>query len=84
MLISYVLRLRPDALAKGRLVGEIEAVTTRERSSVRTVDQVADFIFGTSAKQVRRGHPRQHAPVAFGPDDCRAADDPGSTGGPET
>ena len=84
MLISYVLRLRPDALAKGRFVGEIEAVTTRERSSVRTIDQLADFILGTSAKQVRRAHRRQHAPGACGRSDCWAADDLGSTGGPET
>lgn len=66
MLISYVLRLRPDSLAKGRFVGEIEAVTTRERSSVRSVDQVAAFILGTVADVGRTGHPRQHAPDACG------------------
>ena len=82
MLISYVLRLRPDALAKGQFVGEIEAVTTRQRSSVRTVDQVAAFILGTSAKQVRRLHPRQHAPGACGRDNGPAADDFEPTGGP--
>lgn len=52
MLISYVLRLRPDALADGRFVGEIEAVTTRQRRSVRTVDQVAAFILQTTPEQV--------------------------------
>lgn len=67
MLISYVLRLRPDALAEGRFVGEIEAVTTRRRSSIRSVDQVAAFILGgTPAREVATEHPRQHAPGACG------------------
>lgn len=52
MLISYVLRLRPDALADGRFVGEIEAVTSRQRSLVRTVDQVAAFVLATMPDQV--------------------------------
>jgi len=52
MLISYVLRLRPDALADGRFVGEIEAVTSRQRSLVRNVDQVAAFVLATMPDQV--------------------------------
>lgn len=52
MLISYVLRLRPDALADGRFVGEIEAVTSRQRSMVRTVDQMAAFVLATMPDQV--------------------------------
>ena len=52
MLISYVLRLRPDALADGRFVGEIEAVTSRQRTLVRTVDQVAAFVLATMPDQV--------------------------------
>lgn len=52
MLISYVLRLRPDALADGRFVGEIEAVTSRQRSLVRNVDQVAAFVLSTMPDQV--------------------------------
>lgn len=51
MLISYVLRLRPDALADGRFLGEIEAVTTRQRHAIRTVDQVEAFILQTSPEQ---------------------------------
>ncbi|MGH9110395.1 MAG: hypothetical protein ACRDY3_13230 [Acidimicrobiales bacterium] len=47
MLISYVVRLRPDALAGGRFVGEIEAVATRQRAFVRSLDQVAGFILQT-------------------------------------
>jgi hypothetical protein len=52
MLISYVLRIRPDALADGRFVGEIEAVTSRERAPIRTVDQVAAFVLATMPAQV--------------------------------
>jgi hypothetical protein len=63
MLISYVLRLRPDALANGRFAGEIELVSTRERRSVRALDQVATFIAETASSQVEElvsaqgGHP---------------------------
>ena len=52
MVISYVLRLRPDALADGRFVGEIEAVTSRQRTSIRTIDQMATFILATMPGQV--------------------------------
>jgi hypothetical protein len=52
MVISYVVRLRPDALSDGRFVGEIEAVTSRQRSSVRTLDQIAAFILATMPSQV--------------------------------
>ena len=52
MVISYVLRLRPDALAEGRFVGEVEAVTSRQRSSIRTIEQLAAFIVATMPKQV--------------------------------
>lgn len=52
MVISYVLRLRPDALADGRFVGEIEAVASRQRRSIRTVEQMSKFILATMAGQV--------------------------------
>jgi len=52
MVISYVLRLRPDALAGGRFVGEIEAVTSRQRASIRTVEQMSAFILATLPGQV--------------------------------
>ncbi len=52
MLISYIVRLRSDALTEGRLVGEIEAVATRARTLVRSVDQVASFVLATAADQV--------------------------------
>jgi hypothetical protein len=53
MLISYVVRLRSDDLVGGRFVGEIEAVTSRQRVPIRTIDQVAAFILETMPTQVR-------------------------------
>jgi hypothetical protein len=55
MVISYVLRLRPDALADGRFVGEIEAVTSQERTRIRTLAQMATFILDTMDGQVCSG-----------------------------
>jgi hypothetical protein len=51
MSISYVLRLRSDALADGRFVGEIEAVSDAQRQVVRTIDQMAAFILETGRSQ---------------------------------
>jgi hypothetical protein len=55
MVISYVLRLRPDALADGRFVGEIEAVTSQDRARIRTLDQMTTFILATVERQVCSG-----------------------------
>lgn len=52
MVISYVLRLRPDELADGRFIGEVEAVTSRQRRHIRTIDQMVAFILATLASQV--------------------------------
>lgn len=52
MVISYVLRLRPEELADGRFVGEVEAVTSRQRRHIRTMDQMLTFILTTLASQV--------------------------------
>jgi hypothetical protein len=52
MLISYVVRLRSDALVDGRFVGEVEAVTSRQRRSIRNIDQLASFVLATMAGQV--------------------------------
>lgn len=52
MVISYVLRLRPDTLADGRFVGEVEAVTSRQRRRISTIDQMAAFILSTMVSQV--------------------------------
>lgn len=55
MVISYVLRVRPDALAEGHFVGEIEAVASQERARFRSVDQLKAFVLSTMDDQVCSG-----------------------------
>ncbi|MGH8988816.1 MAG: hypothetical protein ACRDXC_09515 [Acidimicrobiales bacterium] len=55
MVISYVLRLRPDSLADGSFVGEIEAVSSQERTRIRTLEQMTTFILSTLESQVCSG-----------------------------
>ncbi|HEX5268587.1 MAG TPA: hypothetical protein VFW24_17615 [Acidimicrobiales bacterium] len=43
MLVSYVLRLVPDQLSGGRLVGEVEAVNTGERRAIHGADELLGF-----------------------------------------
>lgn len=43
MLVSYVLRLVPDELADGRLIGEVEAVGTGERRAIHGMDELMGF-----------------------------------------
>jgi len=47
MFVSYVLRVRPQSVAEGRLVGEIEAVATGQRYAVRSLDQLMAFVLET-------------------------------------
>lgn len=47
MNISYVLRIRPESVAGGRLRGEIEAVTTGQRFAVRSFEQLKAIILET-------------------------------------
>ena len=82
MLISYVLRLRPDALASGRFAGEIEAVSTRDRRSIRALDQVTSFIIETAPAQVETvGSSRARTDVLLGTE--LAATDRSATPGVE-
>lgn len=81
MLISYVVRLRSDALADGRFVGEVEAVTSRQRRSIRNIDQLAAFVLATMAVQVASKETARD--IVFDVDmacdgDSRDEEDPGS------
>lgn len=44
VLLSFVLRLVPDALASGRLVGQVENVASGERAVVRSSDDLLTFV----------------------------------------
>lgn len=54
MVISYVLRLRPESLGEGRVVGEVEAVASGQRYAVRSIEQVLAFLIGTAEDEVAR------------------------------
>jgi len=73
MMISYVVRLRSDALAEGCLVGEIEAVASRQRRSIASIDQIAAFVSETVQAQVRAAAGAR----------CQAEDDPVTLDFPE-
>ncbi len=76
MVISYVLRVRPDALTEGCFVGEIEAVASQERARFRSVDQMKAFVLTTMDDQVCSGSTaRQRAVV--GDDESRLDRGPG-------
>lgn len=51
MHISYIVRLRSEALAEGRFVGEVEAVTSRQRQRIRNIEQFTAFVRATMASQ---------------------------------
>jgi hypothetical protein len=55
MFVSYVLRLRPDSLGHGRFAGEVEAVATGQRYSVRSLEQVMEFVLDTMDDEVALG-----------------------------
>jgi hypothetical protein len=44
VLISYVLRLIPGEAAEGRIVGEIESVSTGQADAVRDVAELVELI----------------------------------------
>ena len=44
MLATFVLRLVPDALAEGRIVGVVEEVETGRRAVVRDLDELRAFL----------------------------------------
>lgn len=44
MSVSVVLRLVPAALAEGRLAGEVEVVSSGERTFVAGADQLVEFL----------------------------------------
>lgn len=44
MSISIVMRLVPEALVDGRLVGEVELVSSGERTKVASADELVGFL----------------------------------------
>jgi hypothetical protein len=44
MPVSFVLKLVPDALSEGRIVGRIEAVGTGEQAHLRSAEELIEFL----------------------------------------
>jgi hypothetical protein len=47
VIVSYVLRVRPDRLSDGRFSGEVEAVATGQRFAVRSLDELLAVVLET-------------------------------------
>jgi hypothetical protein len=61
VLISYVLRVDHDALAAGRLVAEVEAVGSRQRFVVHSLEELTAFLVETCEHErmiAERSRPR--------------------------
>jgi len=43
VIVSFVLRLRAEELAEGRITGEMEEVVSGERRAIRSLDEVNMF-----------------------------------------
>jgi hypothetical protein len=57
VLVSYVVRLMPEPLADGRLVGEVEAVETGERWRIRDADDLLSVLIPVRKVSDRRPGP---------------------------
>jgi hypothetical protein len=77
--ISYVLRLRPEEVADGRFVGEVEAVASRRRRRIRTIEQITSFILATLANEVDASTTARQVANDEEPD----TDDPGEMNDPD-
>lgn len=64
MVISYVLRVRPESLDEGRVVGEVEAVASGQRSAVRSIGQVLAFLVETAEDEALRSQVGRPGPEA--------------------
>lgn len=51
VLVSFVLRLRPDQLALGRIVGQIEDVASGHSCGLRDVAELVEFCCGAASLQ---------------------------------
>jgi hypothetical protein len=52
VLISYVLRLIPGEAAEGRIVGEVESVSTGHAGAVRDVTELVELIKSAQHRDV--------------------------------
>ncbi len=54
MVISYVLRLRPELSPEGNISGEVEAVGTGKRAGFGSMDQLAEILMKSLPEEVAK------------------------------
>ena len=60
MVISYVLRLRPEFAHDGNLTGEVEAVGTGKRTGFASMTQLADILMKSLPEDVAKAEMTDH------------------------
>jgi hypothetical protein len=55
VIVSYVLRVRPDRVGYGRFSGEVEAVATGQRFAVRSLDELIAVVLETVGEESALG-----------------------------
>ncbi|MBW3664358.1 MAG: hypothetical protein KY469_14760 [Actinobacteria bacterium] len=67
MTISFVLRLVPDALADGSIVGELEAIETGTRTAIRDANGLISALFDVSVRAGTGATAGNHDPEGLRP-----------------
>jgi hypothetical protein len=55
VIVSYVLRVRPDRVSKRRFSGEVEAVATGQRFAVRSLEELLAVVLETVGEESALG-----------------------------
>jgi hypothetical protein len=53
MFVSYVVRLEPNELERGRIAGEVEGVASGRRFSIASLDQLVAFMIRSAISEQR-------------------------------
>jgi hypothetical protein len=80
MNVSVLLRLLPEPLAHGHLVGEVEVERTGERATVKSAEELVDYLRGVT---IIAGRPQGKAQGAS-PETTNAASPETNEASPET
>ena len=54
MLVSYIIRLAPEALAEGRVAGEVQVVATGARHPVRNGEELVAMLLAAAREEGNR------------------------------
>ncbi|HET6793336.1 MAG TPA: hypothetical protein VFH45_02770 [Acidimicrobiales bacterium] len=62
MVSVFVLRLRPEELSEGRIVGQAEHVASGHNALIRSADELTDLLLALARQQETRSGPEVSAP----------------------